>query len=47
MKSRHIGISDSIGAALGNVNLYTLMGENPQPALEQLVGQCADDDIDF
>src|SRR5437762_1069755 len=29
MKSRHIGISDSITAALGNVNLYTLFGENP------------------
>src|SRR5262245_64877282 len=27
MKSRHIGISDSITAALGNVNLYTLFGE--------------------
>src|SRR5204863_8099117 len=29
MKSRHVGISDSITAALGNVNLYTLFGENP------------------
>jgi tRNA 2-thiocytidine biosynthesis protein TtcA len=29
MKSRHIGIPDSITAALGNVNLYTLFGENP------------------
>jgi len=29
MKSSHIGISDSIIAALGNVNLYTLFGENP------------------
>ncbi len=29
MKSRHLGISDSIKAALGNVNLYTLFGENP------------------
>src|SRR5438105_4801366 len=28
MKSRHIGISDSIIAALGNVNLYTPFGEN-------------------
>src|SRR5882762_8511613 len=27
-RSRHIGISDSIAAALGNVNLYTLFGEN-------------------
>lgn len=47
MKARHIGIADSVAAALGNVNLYTLMGENPQPAVEQLVGQCADDEIDF
>jgi tRNA 2-thiocytidine biosynthesis protein TtcA len=30
MKSRHIGISDSIIAALGNVNLYTLFGEDVQ-----------------
>jgi tRNA 2-thiocytidine biosynthesis protein TtcA len=29
MKSRHVGISDSIIAALGNVNLYTLFGEKP------------------
>jgi len=29
MKSRHVGISDSIIAALGNVNLYTLFGETP------------------
>jgi tRNA 2-thiocytidine biosynthesis protein TtcA len=29
MKSRHVGISDSIIAALGNVNVYTLFGENP------------------
>ena len=29
MKSRHVGISDSVTAALGNVNLYTLFGENP------------------
>jgi tRNA 2-thiocytidine biosynthesis protein TtcA len=28
MKSRHLGISDSIIAALGNVNLYTLFGES-------------------
>src|SRR3989440_2668356 len=27
MKSRHVGITDSIIAALGNVNLYTLFGE--------------------
>jgi tRNA 2-thiocytidine biosynthesis protein TtcA len=47
MKSRHVGISDSVVAALGNVNLYTLMGENPQPVVEELVGQCAEeDDID-
>jgi tRNA 2-thiocytidine biosynthesis protein TtcA len=31
MKARHAGISDSIIAALGNVNLYTLFGET-QPA---------------
>ncbi len=47
MKTRHVGIADSVAAALGNVNLYTLMGENPQPAVEQLVGQCAEDEIDF
>src|SRR5262249_27537883 len=29
MRSRHIGISDSVIAALGNVNLYTLFGQNP------------------
>lgn len=35
MKSRHVGISDSITAALGNVNLYTLFGENaPDSAAE-------------
>ena len=28
MKSRHVGISDSITAALGNVNLYALFGES-------------------
>src|SRR5438128_8422283 len=28
MKARHIGISDSITAALGNVYLYTLIGED-------------------
>ena len=27
MKARHVGISESIIAALGNVNLYTLFGE--------------------
>jgi tRNA 2-thiocytidine biosynthesis protein TtcA len=47
MKTRHVGISDSVAAALGNVNLYTLMGENPQAAIEQFAGQCADDEIDF
>lgn len=46
MKSRHIGISDSITAALGNVNLYTLFGENAPRAIEQLAGRCADDDPD-
>jgi tRNA 2-thiocytidine biosynthesis protein TtcA len=32
MKARHIGVSDSIIAALGNVNLYTLFGERPPDA---------------
>jgi tRNA 2-thiocytidine biosynthesis protein TtcA len=32
MKSRHVGISDSIIAALGNVNLYTLLGEKSTDA---------------
>src|SRR6266481_3081254 len=32
MKSRHVGISDSIAAALGNVNLYTLLGHGLKPA---------------
>ena len=27
MKARHLGISDSVTAALGNVNLYSLFGE--------------------
>jgi tRNA 2-thiocytidine biosynthesis protein TtcA len=40
MKSRHIGIADSISAALGNVNLYTLFGENPPVMVEDY----ADDD---
>jgi tRNA 2-thiocytidine biosynthesis protein TtcA len=30
MRSRHEGISESMIAAMGNVNLYTLFGENPQ-----------------
>jgi len=30
MKSRHAGISESMIAAMGNVNLYTLLGENAQ-----------------
>jgi len=33
MKSRHVGIPDSITAALGNVNLYTLFGDNPPDAV--------------
>jgi len=33
MKSRHLGIPDSITAALGNVNLYTLFGDNPPDAV--------------
>jgi len=32
MKSRHVGISDSITAALGNVNLYTLFERGLKPA---------------
>src|SRR5204863_1389202 len=36
MKSRHVGISDSIIAALGNVNLYTLFGENPPDAAAEV-----------
>lgn len=35
MKSRHVGISDSITAALGNVNLYTLFGEAFPAEVEQ------------
>ena len=38
MKGRHEGVSDSIIAALGNVNLYTLLGENAEPAGVQLSG---------
>ena len=34
MKARHVGIPDSIIAALGNVNLYTLLGETT-PAPEE------------
>jgi tRNA(Ile)-lysidine synthase TilS/MesJ len=40
MKSRHVGISDSITAALGNVNLYTLFGQN----LPQREGAAARDE---
>src|SRR5882672_3531113 len=32
MKSRHVGIPDSIAAALGNVNLYTLPGRGLKQA---------------
>jgi tRNA 2-thiocytidine biosynthesis protein TtcA len=46
MKSRHVGIPDSITAALGNVNLYTLFGESPQGAIGQLVSHCVDDHVD-
>src|SRR5712691_7125215 len=38
MKSRHIRISDSITAALGNVNLYTLFGESPPDAETEVCG---------
>jgi tRNA(Ile)-lysidine synthase TilS/MesJ len=34
MKSSHVGISDSIIAALGNVNMYTLLGENLPDSVE-------------
>jgi tRNA 2-thiocytidine biosynthesis protein TtcA len=30
MRSRHAGVSESMMAAMGNVNLYTLIGENAQ-----------------
>src|SRR5215470_1496209 len=36
MKSRHVGISDSIIAALGNVNLYTLFGEKSAEAVAEV-----------
>jgi hypothetical protein len=36
MKLRHVGISDSIIAALGNVNLYTLFGENSSDAAAEV-----------
>jgi tRNA 2-thiocytidine biosynthesis protein TtcA len=48
MKTRHIGISDSITAALGNVNLYTLFGENPPGAVREArarQGEALDDDV--
>ncbi len=43
MKSRHIGIGESVTAALGNVNPYTLFG----PRERALAGHEADDDRDF
>jgi len=39
MKSRHLGIADSMTAALGNVNLYSLFTkreENPEMNLEEI-----------
>jgi tRNA 2-thiocytidine biosynthesis protein TtcA len=39
MKSRHVGISDSITAALGNVNLYTLFGEKPPASAAEVCGR--------
>jgi tRNA 2-thiocytidine biosynthesis protein TtcA len=42
MKSRHLGIADSVMAALGNVNPYTLFTAQ-QPAL---AGHTMDDDVD-
>ena len=38
MKSRHVGISDSIIAALGNVNTYTLFGEKGTETEEEVLG---------
>jgi hypothetical protein len=35
MKARHLGISDSVTAALGNVNLYSLFGKLPETALAE------------
>ena len=35
MKSRHVGIPESIAAALGNVNLYALFGEAVPAEVEQ------------
>ncbi len=46
MKSRHVGITDSLMAALGNINLYTLLGEKPETALE-FAGPFLDEDSDF
>jgi hypothetical protein len=33
MKARHLGISDSVTAALGNVNLYSLFGKMQETAM--------------
>jgi tRNA 2-thiocytidine biosynthesis protein TtcA len=43
MKSRHVGISDSITAALGNVNLYTLFGENAPREAQARKGEALSD----
>jgi tRNA 2-thiocytidine biosynthesis protein TtcA len=40
MKSRHVGISDSITAALGNVNLYTLFGDQQVVSESEYVDDC-------
>jgi len=47
MKSRHVGISDSITAALGNVNLYTLFGERDAREARARQGEALDnaDDV--
>jgi tRNA 2-thiocytidine biosynthesis protein TtcA len=42
MKTRHAGISDSITAALGNVNLYTLLGATAGALVDDLQHQADD-----
>ena len=42
MKTRHAGISDSITAALGNVNLYTLFGTTGSALIDELQHQADD-----
>jgi hypothetical protein len=35
MKTKHLGISDSVTAALGNVNVYSLFGKVPAGEFEE------------